>query len=43
MDSAFSDNLVSTTIIGASWGNPAGITSGNGGALIASGTTVTPV
>jgi hypothetical protein len=43
VDSVFSNDLVSTTIIGASWEIRQGITSGNGGALIASGTTVTPV
>jgi hypothetical protein len=43
VDSVFSDNLASTTIIGASWEIRQGITSGNGGTLIASGTTVTPV
>jgi len=41
--SVFSNDLVSTTIIGASWEIRQGITSGNGGALIASGTTTTPV
>ncbi|MBA3650094.1 MAG: hypothetical protein H0W66_01095 [Chthoniobacterales bacterium] len=43
VDSVFSDNLASTTIIGASWEIRQGITSGNGGTLIASGTTMTPV
>ena len=41
--SVFSNDLVSTTIIGASWEIRQGITAGNGGTLIASGTTVTPV
>jgi len=43
VDSVFSNNLASTTIIGASWEIRQGITSGNGGTLIASGTTTTPV
>jgi len=41
--SVFSNDLISTTVIGASWEIRQGITAGNGGTLIASGTTVTPV
>ena len=41
--SVFSNDLVSTNIIGASWEIRQGITAGNGGTLIASGTTVAPV
>ncbi len=41
--SVFSDNLTVTTVTGATWEIRQGITSGNGGTLIASGTTMTPV
>ncbi len=41
--SVFSDNLSSTNITGATWEIRQGISEGNGGTLIASGTTVTPV
>ena len=40
--SVFSDDLISTTVTGATWEIRQGITSGNGGTLIASGTTMTP-
>ncbi|MEO7723413.1 MAG: hypothetical protein ABIU29_01805 [Chthoniobacterales bacterium] len=43
VDSVFSDDLISTTVTGATWEIRQGITSGNGGTLIASGTTMTPV
>src|SRR6266566_1072797 len=39
----FSDNLSSTTITGALWEIRQGISEGNGGTLIASGMTMTPV
>ena len=39
----FSDNLTDTNITGATWEIRQGISEGNGGTLIASGTTVTPV
>jgi hypothetical protein len=39
----FSDNLSSTNITGASWEIRQGISEGNGGTLIASGMTMTPV
>ena len=41
--SVFSDNLANTNITGATWEIRQGISEGNGGTLIASGTTVTPV
>ena len=41
--SVFSDNLANTNITGATWEIRQGISAGNGGTLIASGTTVTPV
>ncbi len=40
--SVFSNNLVSTTIIGATWEIRQGVSAGNEGTLIASGMTVTP-
>ena len=40
--SVFSNDLISTTVTGATWEIRQGITSGNGGALIASGMTATP-
>jgi hypothetical protein len=40
--SVFSNNLADTNVVGASWEIRQGITEGNGGTLIASGTTVTP-
>ncbi len=43
VDSVFSNDLISTTVTGATWEIRQGITSGNGGTLIASGTTMTPV
>src|SRR6266478_4254707 len=39
----FSDNLSSTTVTGATWEIRQGISEGNGGTLIASGMTMTPV
>src|SRR5437773_3634657 len=39
----FSDNLSSTTVTGALWEIRQGISEGNGGTLIASGMTMTPV
>jgi hypothetical protein len=39
----FSDNLSSTNITGATWEIRQGVSSGNGGTLIASGMTVTPI
>jgi hypothetical protein len=42
VDSVFSDDLASTNIIGASFEIRQGVSSGNGGTLIASGTTMTP-
>ena len=41
--SVFSDNLSSTNITGASWEIRQGVSEGNGGTLIASGMTMTPV
>ncbi|MGI8955612.1 MAG: hypothetical protein ACR2II_01705 [Chthoniobacterales bacterium] len=38
----FSDNLISTTVTGATWEIRQGIVNGSGGTLIASGTTMTP-
>ena len=43
LTSVFSDNLADTNITGATWEIRQGISEGNGGTLIASGTTVTPV
>ena len=43
MTAVFSDNLTDTNITGATWEIRQGISEGNGGTLIASGTTVTPV
>jgi hypothetical protein len=40
--SVFSDNLLSTTVIGASWEIHQGVSAGNGGTIIASGMTSTP-
>jgi hypothetical protein len=39
----FSDNLSNTTITGATWEIRQGVSEGNGGTLIASGMTVTPI
>ena len=39
----FSDNLSSTNVTGANWEIRTGMSAGNGGTLVASGTTVTPV
>jgi hypothetical protein len=39
----FSDNLMSTTVTGADWEIRTGVSEGNGGALIASGTTNAPI
>jgi PEP-CTERM motif len=39
----FSDNLLNTTVTGADWEIRSGISEGNGGTLIASGTTNAPV
>ena len=41
--SVFSNNLENTNVTGATWEIRQGISAGNGGTLIASGTTVTPV
>ena len=41
--SVFSDNLASTNITSATWEIRQGVSAGNGGTLIASGMTVTPV
>jgi hypothetical protein len=41
--SVFSHNLENTTVIGATWEIRQGISEGNGGTLIASGITMTPV
>ena len=41
--SVFSNNLENTNVTGATWEIRQGISEGNGGTLIASGTTVTPV
>ena len=41
--SVFSDNLENTNVTGASWEIRQGVSSGNGGTLIASGMTMTPV
>jgi hypothetical protein len=41
--SVFSDNLEDTTVTGATWEIRQGISEGNGGTLIASGMTTTPV
>ena len=43
MGSVFSNNLENTNVTGATWEIRQGISEGNGGTLIASGTTVTPV
>ena len=39
----FSDNLLNTTVTGADWEIRSGISEGNSGTLVASGTTSTPV
>jgi hypothetical protein len=39
----FSDNLLNTTVTGATWEIRSGISEGNGGTLVASGTTNSPV
>jgi hypothetical protein len=39
----FSDNLLNTTVTGADWEIRTGISEGNAGTLIASGTTSTPI
>src|SRR5205814_9755995 len=41
--SVFSDNLENTNVTGATWEIRQGISEGNGGTLIASGMTMTPV
>lgn len=41
--SVFSHDLINTVVTGATWEIRSGVSSGNGGTLIASGTTVTPV
>jgi hypothetical protein len=41
--SVFSDNLISTIVTGATWEIRSGVSAGNGGTLVASGFTVTPV
>ena len=40
--SVFSDDLISTTVTGATWEIRQGISNGNGGTLVASGMTATP-
>ena len=39
----FSDNLLNTTVTGANWEIRSGVSEGNGGTVVASGTTATPV
>jgi hypothetical protein len=41
--SVFSDNLQSTTVTGANWEIRSGVSEGNGGTVVASGMTTTPV
>ena len=41
--SIFSDNLLNTNVTGATWEIRSGVTEGNGGTVVASGTTTTPV
>ena len=41
--SIFSDNLANTNVTGATWEIRSGVTEGNGGTVVASGTTTTPV
>jgi hypothetical protein len=41
--SVFSHDLISTTVTGATWEIRSGVSSGNGGTVVASGMTVTPV
>lgn len=41
--SVFSDNLLNTTVTGATWEIRTGVSAGNGGTLVASGFTVAPV
>ena len=41
--SVFSDNLEDTTVTGATWEIRSGVSEGNGGTLVASGMTTTPV
>ena len=41
--SVFSHDLISTSVIGATWEIRSGVSNGNGGTVVASGTTVTPV
>src|SRR5262249_24755859 len=43
LTSVFSDNLANTNITGATWEIRQGISEGNGGTLIASGSTTTPL
>ena len=43
IESVFSNNLMNTNVTGASWEIRSGITAGNGGTLVASGSTLTPV
>src|SRR5205809_3442620 len=43
LTSVFSDNLENTVVSGATWEIRQGISEGNGGTLIASGMTMTPV
>ena len=42
-DRVFSDNLLNTTVTGANWEIRSGVSEGNGGTVVASGTTTTPV
>ena len=41
--SVFSDNLLNTNVTGATWEIRTGVSEGNGGTLVASGMTMTPV
>jgi len=41
--SVFSDNLLNTNVTGATWEIRTGVSAGNGGTLVASGMTTTPV
>ena len=42
LTAVFSHDLISTTVTGASWEIRSGVTSGNGGTIVASGTTSSP-
>ncbi|HEY2712584.1 MAG TPA: dockerin type I domain-containing protein [Chthoniobacterales bacterium] len=43
VNSVFSHDLISTTVTGATWEIRSGVSNGNGGTIVASGTTVAPV